>query len=103
MQRAWLVPKTDSEQSSTTAHAERENRFDLETTVGEDGSNFSAGERQLVALCRALVKDSKIIVMDEATSSVDVETDSKIQLTIRTEFSNRTLLCIAHRLNTIGE
>lgn len=67
------------------------------------GSNYSAGEKQLLALCRALLKGSRIIVLDEATSSVDVETDSKLQKTIQTEFSSRTLLCIAHRLNTIGD
>ncbi|KAJ7224677.1 MRP-like ABC transporter, partial [Mycena pura] len=53
------------------------------------------------ALCRALVRDSSIIVLDEATSNVDVETDTKVQRTIRTEFKHATLLCIAHRLNTI--
>lgn len=67
------------------------------------GSNYSAGEKQLLALCRALVKNSKIIVLDEATSSVDVETDAKLQRTIQTEFMSSTLLCIAHRLNTIGK
>ncbi len=67
------------------------------------GANFSAGEKQLLALCRALLKGSRIIVLDEATSSVDVETDSKLQKTIQSEFSSCTLLCIAHRLNTIGK
>ena len=67
------------------------------------GSNFSAGEKQLLALARALVKNSRIIILDEATSSVDVETDSKLQRTIQTEFASSTLLCIAHRLNTIGK
>lgn len=67
------------------------------------GSNYSAGEKQLLALGRALVKDSRIIILDEATSSVDVETDAKVQQTIKTEFRTSTLLCIAHRLNTIGK
>lgn len=67
------------------------------------GANYSAGEKQLLALCRALIKNSTIIVLDEATSSVDVETDAKLQRTIQTEFASSTLLCIAHRLNTIGE
>lgn len=72
------------------------------TDITSVGSNYSAGEKQLLALCRALLKGSRIIVLDEATSSVDVETDSKLQKTIQSEFSSCTLLCIAHRLNTIG-
>ena len=79
------------------------------------GSNFSAGAKQLLALCRALVKNSRIIILvrrmifayddvqDEATSSVDVETDAKLQRTIQTESNASTLLCIPHRLNTIGQ
>src|SRR5258705_5655011 len=67
------------------------------------GSNYSEGEKQLLALGRALGKDSRIIILDEATSSVDVETDAKVQKTIKTEFRSSTLLCIAHRLNTIGK
>lgn len=75
--------------------------INLDTTVEEDGLNFSLGQRQLMALARALVRDSRIIVCDEATSSVDMETDDKIQNTIATGFRGKTLLCIAHRLRTI--
>lgn len=49
------------------------------------------------------MKDSQIIVLDEATSSVDVETDKKIQKTVQVEFGDRTLVCIAHRIHTVGE
>ena len=77
------------------------NRINLDTDVQEDGLNFSLGQRQLMALARALVRGSQIIVCDEATSSVDMETDDKIQKTIATGFRGKTLLCIAHRLRTI--
>jgi ATP-binding cassette subfamily C (CFTR/MRP) protein 1 len=76
-------------------------RIQLDTAVEEEGLNFSLGQRQLMALARALVRDSRIIVCDEATSSVDFETDRKIQRTMATGFEGKTLLCIAHRLRTI--
>lgn len=76
-------------------------RVHLDSTVEEEGLNFSLGQRQLMALARALVRGSQIIVCDEATSSVDMETDQKIQKTIQTGFKGKTLLCIAHRLKTI--
>ncbi|WFD23830.1 hypothetical protein MEQU1_002524 [Malassezia equina] len=76
-------------------------RLNLDSVIDEEGANLSVGQRSLVSLARALVKDSKIILLDEATASVDLETDAKIQRTIRTEFADRTLLCIAHRLSTI--
>jgi len=76
-------------------------RITLDGVVEEEGMNFSSGQRQLMALARALVRGSRIIVCDEATSSVDIETDTKIQEAIAKGFKGRTLLCIAHRLRTI--
>lgn len=73
----------------------------LDGIVEEEGLNFSLGQRQLMALARALVRGSQIIVCDEATSSVDMETDRKIQQTMASAFRGKTLLCIAHRLRTI--
>ncbi|KZT73648.1 ABC protein [Daedalea quercina L-15889] len=76
-------------------------RFNLDTVIESEGANLSVGERSLLSLARALVKDSQVVVLDEATASVDLETDSKIQQTIQTQFGHKTLLCIAHRLRTI--
>ena len=76
-------------------------QISLETPVEDEGLNFSLGQRQLMALALALVGNSQIIVCDEATSSIDFETDSKIQQAIIDGFEGKTLLCIAHRLKTI--
>lgn len=72
-----------------------------ETLIGENGSTLSGGERQRISIARALLKDSPIILLDEATASLDVENETKIQMALSELIKNKTVLVVAHRMRTV--
>ena len=73
-----------------------------ETVIGENGSTLSGGERQRISIARALLKDAPVILLDEATASLDVENESEVQKAISGLVKNKTVLIIAHRMRTVA-
>ena len=78
-------------------------QFVLDLEITEGGKNLSSGEKQLICICRAILRQNKIIVLDEATANIDLVTEQKIQALIAKEFKHCTVITIAHRLQTIIE
>lgn len=75
--------------------------WDSEKEIAQNGENLSSGEKQLICICRAILRKNKIILMDEATANIDIKTEQIIQKLITEEFKDSTVITIAHRLNTI--
>lgn len=99
--RSRIINSKELDEVKLQTDPNKMHKFHLDREVDLDGENFSLGEKQLLAFARALVRGSKILILDEATSSIDFATDAVLQQAIIKEFKNCTILCIAHRLKTI--
>ncbi len=73
----------------------------LDFRIDEAGTNLSVGEKQLICICRSILRHNKVVILDEATANIDVMTEQRILDLIQTEFKDATMITIAHRMNTI--
>ncbi|KAF4993418.1 hypothetical protein FGRMN_6505 [Fusarium graminum] len=109
LDRVGLCHLSEPQNDKESSHDEKDDRdrgnqgpsLDLDTEVKENGSNISQGQRSLISIARALVRRSKIVILDEATASIDSKADAKLQVMLNEVVQDATVLTVAHRLDTI--
>ena len=96
-----LQPTNDLNTSRRERQERKKQGKGIYFKISEGGANLSAGEKQLLCICRAILRKNKVVILDEATANIDIVTEQKIQQLIEQEFAQSTVITIAHRLNTI--